>query len=109
MVASWTAGPSRSTRRRSAAVAAAVGVAAAAAAVEAAAVVVVAAAGDGRGAMNRGFTGGKRSREANRDLKKREKEARLQRNRELRARGLDPDVSDIAEPEAPLPEVKLED
>ena len=59
--------------------------------------------------MNRGFSGGKRAREANRDLRKKEKEDRLRRNRELRARGLDPDLSDIAEPAAPLPEVKLED
>jgi hypothetical protein len=59
--------------------------------------------------MNRGFTGGKRNREAARDLKKREKEERLRRNRELRARGIDPDMSDMAEPVAPLPEVKLED
>jgi hypothetical protein len=61
--------------------------------------------------MSRYFSGGKRTREANRDLKKREKEARLRRNRELRARGIDPDVMDA--PTAPegaaLPEVKLED
>jgi RNA recognition motif-containing protein len=66
-----------------------------------------AAAGGGSRVMNRGFTGGKRNREAARDLKKKEKEERLRRNRELRARGIDPDVSDM--PEAPLPEVKLED
>jgi hypothetical protein len=59
--------------------------------------------------MNRAYSGGKRNREANRDLKKRQKEERLRRNRELRARGFDPDVNDIAEPAAPLPEVKLED
>jgi hypothetical protein len=59
--------------------------------------------------MNRGFSGGKRNREANRDLKKKEKEERLRRNRELRARGLDPDLNEMAEPVAPLPEVKLED
>jgi hypothetical protein len=59
--------------------------------------------------MNRGFTGGKRNREATRDLRKKEKEHRLKRNRELRARGLDPDVSGMEEPAAPLPEVKLED
>ena len=59
--------------------------------------------------MSRYFSGGKRAREANRDLKKREKEARLRRNRELRARGIDPDVMDgPAGPEG-LPEVKLED
>lgn len=59
--------------------------------------------------MNRAYSGGKRNREANRDLKKKQKEERLRRNRELRARGLDPDVSDIAEAPPPLPEVKLED
>jgi RNA recognition motif-containing protein len=61
--------------------------------------------------MSRYFSGGKRTREANRDLKKREKEVRLRRNRELRARGIDPDVMNVpAAPEgAALPEVKLED
>ncbi|HVZ73464.1 MAG TPA: hypothetical protein VHJ20_13880 [Polyangia bacterium] len=59
--------------------------------------------------MNRGFSGGKRNREASRDLRKREKEQRLRRNRELRALGVDPDLRDLAEPAAPLPEVKLED
>jgi hypothetical protein len=62
--------------------------------------------------MNRGFTGGKRNREASRDLKKKQKEARLRRNRELRARGIDPDLAEpqvaMEEGEA-LPEVKLED
>jgi len=61
--------------------------------------------------MSRYFSGGKRAREATRDLKKREKEARLRRNRDLRAQGIDPDVMDA--PAAPggggLPEVKLED
>jgi len=71
----------------------------------------VAAAGAvvGSGSMNRGYSGGKRSREANRDLRKKQKEDRLRHNRELRARGVDPDLTDMAEPEAPLPEVKLED
>jgi len=59
--------------------------------------------------MNRGYQGGKRNREASRDQRKKEKEARLRHNRELRARGVDPDLSDLAEPAAPLPEVKLED
>jgi hypothetical protein len=61
--------------------------------------------------MSRAFSGGKRNREASRDLKKRQKEERLRRNRELRARGIDPDMMDpAAVPEgAPLPEVKLED
>ena len=43
--------------------------------------------------MSRVFSGGKRNREAGRDLKKREKEERLRRNREMRARGLDPDLT----------------
>jgi cold-inducible RNA-binding protein len=59
--------------------------------------------------VNRGFTGGKRNREASRDLKKKQKEHRLQRNRELRARGIDPDGTAVSEAAAPLPEVKLED
>jgi hypothetical protein len=93
--------------------------AAADAAVVAVAVAVVAAAGaiaavaavgaGGSPSMNRGYSGGKRSREANRDLRKKQKEERLRHNRELRARGIDPDVSDMEEPAAPLPEVKLED
>jgi len=56
--------------------------------------------------MNRGFTGGKRQREAVRDRRKKEKQERLQYNRSLRAQGIDPDA--VAEPEL-LPEVKLED
>lgn len=61
--------------------------------------------------MSRYFSGGKRAREATRDLKKRQKEARLRHNRELRARGIDPDVRDApaAREESALPEVKLED
>jgi RNA recognition motif. (a.k.a. RRM, RBD, or RNP domain) len=61
--------------------------------------------------MSRVFSGGKRSREANRDLRKKQKEERLRRNRELRARGIDPDLGDpSADPgDAVLPEVKLED
>ncbi|HEY7371831.1 MAG TPA: RNA-binding protein [Polyangia bacterium] len=59
--------------------------------------------------MSRAFSGGKRNREASRDLKKRQKEDRLRRNRDLRARGLDPDLVDPANAPAPLPEVKLED
>jgi RNA recognition motif-containing protein len=61
--------------------------------------------------MSRAFSGGKRNREASRDLKKRQKAERLRRNREMRANGIDPDVLDVAElPEgAALPEVKLED
>jgi RNA recognition motif-containing protein len=61
--------------------------------------------------VSRYFSGGKRNREATRDLKKRQKEERLRRNRELRARGIDPDTMDLsAAPEsAALPEVNLED
>jgi len=79
----------------------------AAAAVVAGAAAVVAGAAGGSRAMMRGYSGGKRNREANRDLKKRQKEERLRRNRELRARGIDPDLT--PESMAPLPEVKLED
>jgi hypothetical protein len=59
--------------------------------------------------MNRGYSGGKRNREAARDLRKRQKEERLRRNRELRARGIDPDLTEGGNAAAPLPEVKLED
>lgn len=59
--------------------------------------------------MSRAFSGGKRNREASRDLKKRQKEDRLRRNRDLRARGLDPDLVDPMDAPAALPEVKLED
>ena len=61
--------------------------------------------------MSRAFSGGKRNREVSRDLKKKQKAERLRRNREMRARGFDPDISGIsgAPAEAPLPEVKLED
>jgi hypothetical protein len=59
--------------------------------------------------MTRYFSGGKRNREASRDLKKRQKEERLRRNRELRARGIDPDTLDMTAEAAALPEVKLED
>ncbi|HVV17308.1 MAG TPA: hypothetical protein VHH90_08905 [Polyangia bacterium] len=60
--------------------------------------------------MSRAFSGGKRNREASRDLKKRQKEERLRRNRDLRARGIDPDMANPAAAEGePLPEVKLED
>ena len=62
--------------------------------------------------MSRAFSGGKRNREAKRDLKKKQKVERLRRNRELRASGIDPDQTDevaTAEEAAALPEVKLED
>jgi hypothetical protein len=59
--------------------------------------------------MSRAFSGGKRNREASRDLKKKQKEDRLRRNRDLRARGLDPDMVDPESAPTALPEVKLED
>jgi RNA recognition motif-containing protein len=59
--------------------------------------------------MSRFFSGGKRNREATRDLKKRQKAERLRRNRELRARGIDPDTMDVSAGPSALPEVKLED
>jgi RNA recognition motif. (a.k.a. RRM, RBD, or RNP domain) len=61
--------------------------------------------------VSRAFSGGKRNREASRDLKKRQKAERLRRNRDMRARGIDPDVAEVASvPEGTaLPEVKLED
>jgi hypothetical protein len=61
--------------------------------------------------VSRAFSGGKRNREVSRDLKKKQKAERLRRNRDMRARGIDPDgagVSDLPAPTA-LPEVKLED
>jgi hypothetical protein len=61
--------------------------------------------------VNRAFSGGKRNREAARDLKKKQKGERLRKNREQRARGIDPDIADLSDlpvGEA-LPEVKLED
>jgi hypothetical protein len=59
--------------------------------------------------VSRAFSGGKRNREASRALKKTQKEERLRRNRELRARGIDPDLSASAIAPDALPEVKLED
>jgi RNA recognition motif-containing protein len=59
--------------------------------------------------MSRAFSGGKRNREANRDLKKRQKEERLRRNRELRARGIDPALPEASVAPVKPPEVKLED
>lgn len=61
--------------------------------------------------MSRAFSGGKRNREVSRDLKKKQKAERLRRNREMRARGIDPDMAEASSPAAgaALPEVKLED
>lgn len=61
--------------------------------------------------MSRAFSGGKRNREATRDFKKKQKAERLRRNREMRARGIDPDIAGMSSlpAETALPEVKLED
>jgi RNA recognition motif-containing protein len=61
--------------------------------------------------VSRAFSGGKRNREVSRDLKKKQKAERLRRNREMRARGLDPDIAEASSPPegTALPEVKLED
>jgi len=61
--------------------------------------------------VSRAFSGGKRNREVTRDLKKRQKAERLRRNREMRARGIDPDTTETSSlpPGDALPEVKLED
>jgi hypothetical protein len=61
--------------------------------------------------VSRAFSGGKRNREVTRDLKKRQKAERLRRNREMRARGIDPDTTEVSSlpPGDALPEVKLED
>ena len=53
---------------------------------------------------NRGYGGGKRQREAERDRRKKDKAERLRRNRAMRGQG----GNELAEPEQ-LPEVKLED
>jgi RNA recognition motif-containing protein len=54
--------------------------------------------------MGKPYRSGKRDREASRDQHRKDKEARLQRNREARARG-----DDIGESVQSLPEVALED
>jgi hypothetical protein len=59
--------------------------------------------------VNRGYTGGKRQREADRDRRKKAKEDRLNHNRALRAQGIDTTVGDGIEGVNPLPEVNLED
>jgi RNA recognition motif-containing protein len=58
--------------------------------------------------MRQNFTGGKRQREAQRDRRKKEKQARLEYNRSQRAQGLG-DASMIATAPEQLPDVKLED
>jgi hypothetical protein len=59
--------------------------------------------------MNRGYAGGKRQREAERDRRKKAKEDRLRHNRELRAQGIDPTIEEATGTGSDLPEVKLED
>ena len=59
--------------------------------------------------MKQAFTGGKRAREAERDWRHKEKEQRLRRNRDLRARGLKPAGGEIEPFAEPLSEVKLVD
>ena len=59
--------------------------------------------------MNRGYSGGKRQREYERDRKKKDKQARLDRNRNMRAQGIDPTEPQLADLEAAkLPEIPLE-
>jgi len=65
--------------------------------------------------MAKGYRSGKREREAKRDQRKSDKQARLQRNRDLRARGIDPTELDEhgnprdSTPAPPEPEVDLAD
>ena len=61
--------------------------------------------------MTRGYAGGKRQREAERDKKKKEKMERLRQNRAMRAQGMDPgpDEPGLSGDSGRLPEVKLED
>jgi len=63
--------------------------------------------------MAKGYRAGKRDREAKRDQKNQDKQARLQRNRDLRARGIDPtevdEFGNPRQPAAPEPEIALED
>jgi RNA recognition motif-containing protein len=58
--------------------------------------------------MTRAYSGGKRQREAERDRRKKEKQARLEHNRAMRAQNRGGDEPELGVPEA-LPEVKLED
>src|SRR3954463_2798665 len=61
--------------------------------------------------MTRGYSGGKRQREAERDRKKKEKQERLRQNRAMRGSGGDEPGQEVlgAPVDAGLPEVKLED
>jgi hypothetical protein len=82
--------------------------------VRAAAIVAVTAVAEAVArAMAKSYRSGKRDREAKRDQKNQEKQARLQRNRDLRARGIDPtevdEFGNPRQPPPPEPEVALED
>jgi hypothetical protein len=62
--------------------------------------------------VTRGYAGGKRQREADRDRKKKEKLERLRHNRAMRAQGMDTSSEEPAPDlggDGRLPEVKLED
>jgi hypothetical protein len=61
--------------------------------------------------VTRGYAGGKRQREAERDRKKKEKTERLRHNRAMRSQGLDSPDQGVLDPGASgkLPEVALED
>src|SRR4029453_11688281 len=62
--------------------------------------------------VNRGYAGGKRQREAERDRKKKEKMQRLAHNRAMRAQGIDPGPDEApaeGDEAGKLPEVALED
>jgi hypothetical protein len=60
--------------------------------------------------VTRGYAGGKRQREAERDRKKKEKLERLRHNRAMRAQGVDTSAGPgLDGGDGKLPEVKLED
>jgi RNA recognition motif-containing protein len=59
--------------------------------------------------VTRGYAGGKRQREADRDRKKKEKLERLRHNRSMRAQGMEPSQEQVADADGKLPEVRLED
>jgi RNA recognition motif-containing protein len=61
--------------------------------------------------MTRGYTGGKRQREADRDRRKKEKRERLRQNRAMGGGSAEPSPEEVADAQAAatLPEVKLED
>jgi RNA recognition motif-containing protein len=59
--------------------------------------------------VTRGYAGGKRQREAERDRKKKEKLQRLAHNRAMRAQGMDSPAEAQESADGKLPEVRLED